>query len=237
MARTPFFPNPDWPRRRGVSEMFGEELPNAAGWMGFFGTLLRIVAGDILNSESKAERQGRIGEEWVWDALSNLPDDFNVVRNALVPSGDGTIEIDAVVFSQFGVFVIEVKTMSGKIYAPQNGRAKRWQVYYRGRGNKRIMQNPVHQNYKHIRALQEITGLPQNALHSVVVFLGECEFKTPVPDGVMRLRDMRNHILSKRGEILTKSEVSNAKLRVDMASNNSPLARKRHAESLRARHQ
>ena len=114
-----------------------DELRNAFGFMGFFATVFRIVAGDILNDESRAEREGRIGEEWVRDTLERLDrEQFAVMRNVILPFGGGTTEIDAVVFSRFGIFVIEVKTWSGWVFGQKGD--KIWTVVYSGKRKKEI---------------------------------------------------------------------------------------------------
>jgi hypothetical protein len=47
------------------------------------------------------------------------------------------------------------------------------------------MPNPLHQNYRHVKAIAEFLDLDEDRLHSVVMFLGECEFKTEMPPNVM----------------------------------------------------
>jgi hypothetical protein len=58
-------------------------------------------------------------------------------------------------------------------------------VFYRGKFR---FQNPIRQNYKHARVVQEILDfLPADAIRPVVVFVGDAEFKTTVPNGVLSL--------------------------------------------------
>ena len=210
-----------------------QELRDGLGFMGFFAALFRIIVGDILNDESRAERQGRIGEEWAREDLGRLdPNQFTVLRNMILPAKGGTTEIDAVVFSRFGIFVIEVKTWRGWVFGSERDRT--WTVSY-SRGRKKKYGNPLLQNYGHAKTLEEITGLPPEAFHPVVVFLGECEFKTPMPDNVIRLKDLEAHILSKREVALSETAVMRAIQTAHRVNDNSSAARKRHAESVRAR--
>ena len=211
-----------------------DELRNAFGFMGFFATVFRIVAGDILNDESRAEREGRIGEEWVRDTLERLnQDQFAVMRNVILPFRGRTTEIDAVVFSRFGVFVIEAKTWGGWVFGQKGD--KIWTVVYPG-GRKRKFGNPLRQNHGHVKALAEMTGLPLDVFHSVVVFLGECEFKTSMPENVIRRRELEGYILSRRWVVLDEGAAMNAIAKTDRASDKSSGASRRHAESVRARH-
>jgi hypothetical protein len=44
---------------------------------------------------------------------------------------------------------------------------------------------PLHQNDLHVRALVERLGLPRNAFLPVVFFIGDAQFKTPLPPNVL----------------------------------------------------
>ena len=212
-----------------------DELRNAFGFMGFFATVFRIVVGDVLNDESRAEREGRIGEEWVRDTLERLDQEqFAVMRNVILPFGGKTTEIDAIVFSRFGIFVIEVKTWSGWIFGQRGD--KTWTVAYPG-GRKKRFGNPLRQNHGHVKALAAVTGLPPDIFHSVVVFLGECEFKTSMPENVIRRGELEGYILSRRGVfLLSEGATMDAIVKTDRANDKSSGAGRRHAESVRARH-
>jgi len=68
-------------------------------------------------------------------------------------------------------------------------------------------QNPLHQNLKHVRTLQELLGLEPHKIHSVVVFIGNSTFKTAMPKNVMRSRDYIRYIKSMNLKLLTPTEV------------------------------
>jgi restriction system protein len=127
--------------------------------------------------------KGVVGEAWVnlgiWLFLSSK--DYRLIRNVTLPTGEGTTQIDHIVVSRFGVFVIETKNMSGWIFG--NPHQKVWtQKLYR---ESYKFQNPLHQNYKHTKALEEFLGIAPETIFSVVVFIGDSTFKTPMPENVM----------------------------------------------------
>jgi hypothetical protein len=70
---------------------------------------------------------------------------YTLFKNVTLPTEDGTTQIDHVIVSRYGVFVIETKNMKGWIFdSPQQ---KTWtQKIYR---HTTKFQNPLHQNYKH----------------------------------------------------------------------------------------
>jgi len=45
-------------------------------------------------------------------------------------------------------------------------------------------QNPLHQNYKHVKTLEQLLGLNDGQVYSLVVFVGDSTFKTAMPENV-----------------------------------------------------
>ncbi len=112
-----------------------------------------------------AEKKGNAGE----DAVSRILSGFNrkqyiVINNVLLRKpysyeGDiPTVQIDHIVVSIYGIFSIETKNYSGRVYGNED--SKTWAVYVGGK--KYQMQNPLRQNYAHSKTLQ--TLLSDNAL-------------------------------------------------------------------------
>jgi hypothetical protein len=109
------------------------------------------------------------------------------LNNVTIPFQDGTTQIDHILLSTKGIFVIETKNYSGWIFGDEN--SKQWtQVLYR---TKSSFQNPIHQNFLHVKVIDQLLDfLPQGQIHSIVVFTGTGQFKTPVPDGVVYLNQL-----------------------------------------------
>ncbi len=86
-----------------------------------------------------------------------------------------------------GIFVIETKHYKGGIF--DNPKSKVWaQSIY---GNKYTLQNPLHQNYKHVKEIQRIFDfLEARFIHNIVVFSGESVFKTPKIDNVCYIEEL-----------------------------------------------
>ena len=103
------------------------------------------------------------------------------LNNLTLPTKNGTTQIDHVVVSRYGIFVIEAKNIDGWIYGDE--RASQWSIVKPGR--KFRMQNPLHQNFRHLKSIAEFLSIEESRLHSVVMFWGECEFKTEMPSNVL----------------------------------------------------
>lgn len=142
------------------------------------------------------------GEELLSSAvLVNFkPPDYHLLNHVTLPVKDGTTQVDHILVSRFGVFVIEAKAYKGWIFA--NPKQANWtQVLFK---RKFRFQNPIHQNYRHVRAVQDLLDfLPPDAIRSVVVFTGDAEFKTVVPPGVFNLSGFVDHIRANTTEVMS----------------------------------
>ena len=94
--------------------------------------------------------------------------------------------------------------MNGWIYG--NEKDSTWtQTFFK---KKYKFQNPLRQNYKHIKTISEILKIPENKFHPIIMFIGECELKTNMPENVL-LKGYTKYIKSKTEKILTEKEISN----------------------------
>jgi hypothetical protein len=108
------------------------------------------------------------------------------------------------IVSRYGVFVIETKNYTGWIFG--DPRHRQWtQVIW---GNKFRFQNPLRQNYKHTKAVESFLGLPTTCIHSVVVFVGNGEFRTQLPLNVTDLAGLIPYIKSKATPMITSRDVA-----------------------------
>jgi restriction system protein len=128
--------------------------------------------------------------------------DYVDLNNVTIPTHSGTAQIDHVIVSRFGVFVVESKNMNGLIF----GRADDPQWTKLNRGYALKFQNPLHQNDGHIRALSRLVGIQRDKLHSVVIFWGNCSLETAMPPNVLT-RGYTTYIKSKTQALLDEAEV------------------------------
>ena len=151
------------------------------------------------------QAKGRIGETYIVATLNaDLPEDYLILNNLYLPLPDGsTTQIDHVIVSRFGVFVIETKTYSGWIFADAN--SKYWtQILYQERNH---FQNPLRQNYRHIYAIANLLKLHKSFFHNIVVFNNTCEFKVGIPDGVTYTSNLSNYITSFKDILFSDKQV------------------------------
>ena len=93
-----------------------------------------------------------------------------------VPTKKGTSQIDHVVVSSKGIFVLETKNYTGWIFGSEN--SQNWtQVIYK---RKEKFYNPIWQNFGHIQALKEYLGentTQDIPFSSIIVFSNEATLK------------------------------------------------------------
>ncbi|MCW8888663.1 MAG: NERD domain-containing protein [Gammaproteobacteria bacterium] len=138
---------------------------------------------------------GERGERKVQNKIAKLvsnEEGFRVFNDLTLETPDGTTQIDHIILSHFGIFVIETKNLKGWIFG--NANQKQWtQTLYR---KKYRFQNPLHQNYKHIKAVQNLLGVRKSYIFSIVVFVGNSQFKTEMPSNVVELREFLPYVRS-----------------------------------------
>lgn len=141
---------------------------------------------------------GMAGEFWVKKELKKLPDEYLVINDIMIKTKDGiTHQIDHVVISKYGIFVIETKQYNG--YIKGNDYDKRWLIK---NGKKKIyVNNPLHQNYGHVKSLEEILNLPEEKFISLVCIPSRVTLSVK-SNNVTRIYDLIDKITSYKEDII-----------------------------------
>jgi hypothetical protein len=66
--------------------------------------------------------KGVIGE-WQVNLLIKFfldKNNYHLIKNVTLPTEDGTTQIDQIIVSQYGIFVVETKNMKGWIFGSEN---------------------------------------------------------------------------------------------------------------------
>ena len=132
---------------------------------------------------------GERGEHAVAWRLGRLRrDQYFVINDLMIEKKNGhTTQIDHVVISPFGIFVIETKNFSGYIYGSENAYQwlKRWKGYARGgvyRESELSFDNPVLQNGSHVQALYELLHNQCTKFIPIIAFSPKATLKVNVPN-------------------------------------------------------
>ncbi len=139
----------------------------------FLAVVLLVLSAYLRSPAGK----GKLGELFVSLGLKLMLDKtaYHIVNNVTIPDDHGgTTQIDHIIVSRFGIFVIETKNMQGWIFGEKNS-ALWTQTIYKVRNS---FQNPVRQNYKHVMCLAQLLDLPVENFHQCIIFIGDCTLKT-----------------------------------------------------------
>ena len=141
---------------------------------------------------------GMAGEFWVKRELKKLTGEYLVINDIMIKTKDGsTHQIDHVVISKYSIFVIETKQYNG--YIKCNDYDKRWLIK---NGKKKIyVNNPLHQNYGHVKSLEEILNLPEEKFISLVCIPSRATVSVK-SNNVTRIYDLIDKITSYKEDII-----------------------------------
>ena len=120
----------------------------------------------------KSQVRGWIGEKMTRIAIFLSLDKkiYQRFHDVIINSPDGTTQLDHVIISPYGIFVIETKNMSGWIFGSEKD--LNWTQSLNGGRTKCKFQNPLTQNYRRTKCLSEYLGLDHGVMHSIVFLLG-----------------------------------------------------------------
>ena len=94
-----------------------------------FGILIILVF--ILKYLGSSSFKGKSGEAivkfWVKKFLD--PNKYRIISDVIFKSGDGTTQIDHIVVSEYGIFVIETKNMKGWIFGSKDSEMWTQKIY------------------------------------------------------------------------------------------------------------
>lgn len=128
-----------------------------------------------------------------------------ILNNITLRLNDGsTTQIDHILISTKGIFVIETKHYKGWILA--NAKSKLWTqcVYH----YKNQFQNPIFQNYRHVKAIQNIFPfLKTQYIYNIVVFSGKATFKTKKPNHVFYTKELISALGAYSDNILNLNDI------------------------------
>lgn len=132
-------------------------------------TFVALITICIFIAKNRAKIKGKLGEISISSRLNLLnQNDYKILNDIILQTKNGrTVQIDHIVVSVYGIFVIETKNYKGWIFGNEN--AENWtQVIFK---EKHQFRNPVKQNYSHLYALKDLLiDFPIAKFIPIVVF-------------------------------------------------------------------
>jgi ribosomal protein L37AE/L43A len=148
-----------------------------------------------------------------------------------VPTFGGTAQIDHLLISPFGIFIVETKNHKGWIFGDRY--SKQWtQSLF---GKKYRFQNPLRQTYRQKKVLASYFDIEEDLIHTVVFFSGDCKLKSELPENV-RTRGLARYIKRFNEVVFTDRQLDELTRKVQHHVNSSTTTRREHVKNLRKRH-
>lgn len=173
--------------------------------------------------------RGFMGEFWVKQELKKLPKDkYLILNDIMVKQNNSTHQIDHLIISQFGIFVIEMKNYYGLILGDEH--KNKW-IQYLGK-KKSYFLNPIHQNYGHIKSLEELLNLDNKYFIPIVCFSNQAKLKIEAKGNVVPLDYLVSTIKSYQ-KIILDSNLQEIYNRIIGLNITDKLERKNHVKNIR----
>ncbi|AFQ19719.1 nuclease-related domain-containing protein [Bacillus thuringiensis] len=192
-----------------------------------------LIPLNIVVKKHVPKWKGKAGEKLVKRILGKLDSEgYCVLHDVTVYTEYGdTTQIDHIVISETGVFVIETKNYEGWIYGTE--KSARWtQGIFR---KKSSFQNPFRQNYKHIKAIEWVME-QQLPCISIAAFHPKCSIKrvhVPSKDKhVLYYNELQKCIESYTDVQLTNDEVQHIYQTISRADITDKDIEKKHVKYL-----
>ncbi len=175
--------------------------------------------------------RGFMGEFWVKLELGKLPKDKYIVLNDIMLKDEkGTHQIDHLVLSVFGIFVIEMKNYYGLIKGREFD--NKW-CQYLGK-TKNYFINPIHQNYGHVKSLSKLLKLDDKYFISIICFSNQAEIDVKSNSIVTQVDYLKNEIL-KYKEVLIENDIKELANIIIFNNIDDKKLRKQHIKDIRTR--
>ena len=156
---------------------------------------------------------------------------YHRFHDVIIPAKNGTTQIDHILVSPYGLFIVETKNKNGWIFG--SGDQPKWtQSIY---GKKYSFQNPLRQTFRQKKVLSKYLELNESTIHTIVFFVGDCRFKTHLPDNVINSR-LGKYIKQFQDRILAPQEIDRIVGKLERHVSESSLTNRDHVRSLRERH-
>ena len=188
---------------------------------------------------SSPQNAGKVGEKVVSWKLNWLSKEYVILNDIMLSTQYGTTQVDHIVVSPYGIFVIETKNYKGYIFGHEN--SKDWKQSLVGKrtiwgwtSKQHPFRNPILQNQAHCKAIQRLFPELENyQIIPIVVFSDNAVLNITATNHLVinwcRLRSTINQYNLPR---ISAEQVQNIVSRLRSANITGEKAREQHVASV-----
>ena len=169
----------------------------------------KILAKKLAKFSSQEEQKGLEFEKEVINTIKKKIPNAYVLNNLIIPNktGSGTTEIDVLLLTRKGFYVLECKNYSGFVVGKPD--SKKWTIFYYKKF-KKTFYSPIEQNKGHVFALRNM--FTKYYFSNVVLFsdnsrLSNEIFTSKYVKTFKSFNYFLDNILPKKKDIFTQAEV------------------------------
>ena len=194
--------------------------------------IIFLIVLCILISIYQAKIKGYFGEKTIAMLLTGLPtNEYKVIHDVLLKTSYGTTQIDHIIVSIYGIFVIETKNYKGWITGGENSEKWTKKMY----GKKYRFRNPIKQNYAHVKALEELLGLSYKSFIPIVVFSNNATIKVQTREPIIYMSQLRRFISNYKEKCFTYEQICIFEERILSMNIIDKNQRKEHVRQIKTR--
>lgn len=176
--------------------------------------------------------KGKWGEHKVANILSRLPEEeYKVINNVIIQTNGYTSQIDHLVVSIYGIFVVETKNYTGWITGYENSKQWTQNVY----GNKYSLYNPIKQNKSHILALKNELYIIEDNFIPIIAFSNDCSLKIETETPVIYISQILNEIKRHTEVKFDKTQLDGIVERIKAINIDSPEMQQQHIAEIKGK--
>lgn len=176
--------------------------------------------------------KGWFGEKQVTWYLRKLSEEYTVLNDIILHTETGTTQIDHVVVSPYGVFVIETKNYKGWIFGEEKSTQWTQNIY----GKKSNFMNPLRQNYAHVKAIKAaLSQFPSLPVIPIVAFSPNCDLKVKTESHVVYFRQVPAVIHSYTDKVAQSDDIATAVSLLQNTNIRSTTVKKEHIANVVAK--
>lgn len=153
-----------------------------------------------------------------------------VFKDVYIEGSSNVVQIDIIAITEKGVLVIEKKTMIGLILGDEY--QKQWTISLKRGKLKYPMKNPLHQNYGHIKVLEEKFPEYKDYFINLVVFGNNAKLGNKIPDNVITDRQFLKYYRSLANRMSPSLQEDFTSLLMELSKNREEVKRK-HKNKIR----
>ena len=191
-----------------------------------------VIALTITLRLFRPKIKGRMGERIVSARLNTfLSDDYRILDDVILKTNRGTTQIDHIVVSKYGIFVIETKNYKGWIFGHENSEKWTQNLY----GYKYALANPVRQNQTHIRTIRRtLSDGGRYPIISIVAFSGKASLNVTVENAhVIYWRNLVPTIKQYRTEVIDDEQIQHIATTLQQANITTADRNREHIKRVR----